>query len=141
MSMLLRVLLAWIVLTGVAQAHDIWSRAREYNKPNGFPCCGGDPMTGDCEGLTAEDIWDRPDGVEIYSHRYGARIFIPSHRIMVDVPRDVNTKEPLDELTRYEAHYCGKSRFSNGSQIYAVTPDDPDPNYHLFCFFRNASGS
>jgi hypothetical protein len=139
-NLVARALIAWVVLMGLAngaRSHDIWTHAKEYNRPNGFPCCGGGEHTGDCEGLGADDIWDKPDGVEIYSHRYKARIFIPANRVHVDVPRDVETKQPLDELTRYEGHYCGKPRTQAS---YPVTPDDPDPNFHLYCFFRNAGG-
>lgn len=126
------------------EAHDIWTNAREYNKPTGFPCCGGDQQTGDCEGLTADQVWDQPDGsVIIYSSRYKARIFIPAHRVMPDLPRYVDGPDKgqsLDPLVQFEAHYCGKPRGLGALGGYPVTDDDPDPNFHLFCFFRNAGG-
>lgn len=141
-NLFFRVLIAWVVMTGFARAHDIWSRAKEYNQPNGFPCCGGDPMTGDCEGLSAEDIWDQPDGsVIIYSHRYKSRILIGASRVHTDVPRDVNTKEPLDALTRYEGHFCGKPRSASFGYSEPPSEKQSDPAFWTFCFFRNAGGS
>lgn len=101
-----------LVLLGAlqdAQAHDIWTDAREYNKPAGFACCVGNPATGDCEGLTEDQVWDRPNGdVEIDSSRYKARIVIPFGRIITDLPRytgGVNRGAALDPLVQYAAHY------------------------------------
>lgn len=129
---------------GPAVSHDIWLRAKEFNRPTGFPCCGGDPVTGDCEGLLDDQIWDQPNGdVIIFSRRYQARITIPASRIMVDVPRATEGEDkgqPLDKLTQFSAHYCGKPRGSPPLG-YAIGPDDPDPNFHLFCFWRNGGGS
>lgn len=122
-----------------AWGHDIWTRSREYNKPTGFPCCGGGD-NGDCEGLTEDQVWDQPNGdVIIFSPRYQSRITIPASRIMVDLPRETegqNKGQALDPLVRYAAHYCGKPR----GPLKPVEPDDPDPRFTLFCFFRNGGG-
>jgi hypothetical protein len=123
-----------------AHPHDIWTEAREYNRPFGFPCCGGGAVSGDCEGLSEDQIWDQPDGsVIIFSSRYQARIHIPADRIMTDLPRYTSGEQkdaPLDPLVQYAAHYCGKPR-PTGS-----VPDarDPDPAYITYCFFRNGGG-
>lgn len=123
-------------------AHDIWTDAKERNQVTGYPCCGGDPATGDCEGLTDDQVWEQPDGsVEIYSPRYKARIQIPASRIMQDLPRYTsgpNAGAALDPLTQFTAHFCGKPR---NIAAYPVTPDDPDPRFHLYCFFKNGGGS
>lgn len=133
---LIGLMVVW--LAGPAHAHDIWTQAREFNRSSGFPCCGGDPEVGDCEGLTDDQVWEQPDGsVYIYSNRYHARIHIPASRIMVDLPRDVTTGQALDPLVRFTAHYCGKPR----TALLPPEPDDDDPNFHLFCFFRNGGGS
>ena len=130
------------LMSGPAESHDIWTKAREYNKPAGFPCCGGDPLTGDCEGLTADQVWDQPNGdVRIYSGRYKAYITIPASRVMPDLPRYVdgeNKGQSLDPLVQYEAHWCGKPR---GTAYQDVTPDNSDPAYWTYCFFRNSGGS
>lgn len=128
------------MMSGPAYSHDIWKNAKEYNKPTGFPCCGGDPDTGDCEGLTADQVWDQPDGsVRIYSGRYKAYITIPASRVLPDLPRYTsgdNAGQALDPLVQFEAHYCGKPR----GPLKPVTEEDPDPAYTTFCFFRNAGG-
>lgn len=122
------------------QAHDIWTEAKEFNRPAGFPCCGGGAVSGDCEGLSEDLVFDQPDGsVDIFSPRYQARIHIPASRIMTDLPRYTTGEQknqPLDPLVQYAAHYCGVKR----SPYVPVTADDPDPDYHLYCFFRNGGG-
>lgn len=83
------------LLTRPAGAHDIYQGVRS---PAGQLCCGGDPVTGDCEG--AWDFKIGPDGdVTFYSQRYKATIVIPGSQVIPTQLPDPENR-PL--------HWCGK---------------------------------
>lgn len=132
MSMLLRALLAWIVLTGIAQAHDIYNGV----KVHGFPCCGGgDGPNADCEPLELDQIRiGKGTDIRIFSKRYNAWILLPYERIQWMVL-------PQDPLAR-PGHYCGVPRSKNGMYYDRPTDaDQPDPLYWSYCIFLTPGGS
>lgn len=137
-NLFFRVLIAWVVMTGFARAHDNWMHVREHNDISRMQCCGGDEKTGDCEGISAENVWDQPDGsMVIYSSRYKAKVTVSKPKIHVDVPRDPVTKEPIPGMEMYAAAWCGKPR----AMVGFTTEMDADPNYTTYCAFRNPGGS
>jgi hypothetical protein len=110
-------------LAAPAMAHDIYSN---LYSPSGKLCCGGDPVTGDCEAVTYRM---QPTGdVEIQSRRY---------RSSVLVSRDKITWSSVPG-SKDEAHWCGKPRRGMGN--WPVQSDDPDPNFHTFCAFIAPGG-
>lgn len=135
-----RALLAWIVLTGLARAHDHFQGVYEHNNPSsGRLCCGGsedmnDPNA-DCEWLTDEQVEQSAQGLTILSRRYKAKVFVPHSRVEWDVPRNASGK-PADPHGMYKGAWCGKPR----TAAWPMTPDDPDPSFHTFCAFFEPGG-
>lgn len=124
-----------------AYPHDIYSNVYEFNAPKDGPrklCCGGDPVNGDCEGLTYEDMQEVEGGIRIVSKRYKAVIFVPRHRIQWDIPRDGYSGEAADKTNSFPLHWCGKPR--TAAPGWPVGPDNPDPNYVTFCAFLAPGG-
>lgn len=128
-------------LMTAAFAHDVYMNVYEHNAPKDQPrklCCGGNPETGDCEGLTYDDMQEVQGGVFIVSKRYKAKVFIPSHRIHWDIPRDGYSGEAADKNNNFPVHWCGKPRTS--APGWAVDADNPDPSFVTFCAFIAPGG-
>ena len=127
-------------------AHDGYSNVYRHNRtdgPGAQLCCGGDPVTGDCEELTFSQVETVPGGVIITSKRYGAKVQVPSHMVEWTIPLDMKTKEPAFKNDPYAGHWCGKPRASMASGYGATAPADdsqPDPTYWTFCAFVKAGG-
>jgi hypothetical protein len=102
---------------GRSHAHDIYTNQREKGLPTGFPCCGGDPETGDCEAVQYRML---PNGdAVVTSNRYKRQVLIAG-------PRIAWMTIPGGEWS--EAHWCGKPR-SGMTSAQALPPDadQPDP--------------
>jgi hypothetical protein len=114
-----------IVVATPAAAHDVYTHLMS---PSGRLCCGGDPVTGDCESVSYRM---RPTGdVEVQSRRYNASVLVARQKITWSaVPGSPD-----------EAHWCGKPRSAFLHDMPAET-DDPDPNFHTFCAFIAPGGS
>lgn len=108
-----------------ARSHDIYDGVRD---PRGVLCCGGDPVTGDCEGLADEFIKVQSDGsAVVFSKRYGAWIKIAKDTITwMTIPADKGV---------HAGHYCGVKR-----QASVPTPDQPDPFFTTYCVFLSPGG-
>jgi hypothetical protein len=123
---------AWVmvVLSVIpAGAHDIY---RGVTGPGGQLCCGGDPVTGDCERLEHEQIrWRRDGTVEMRSRRYGRTILIGAETVLpTGIPGDRDAA----------GHYCGVPRERVGRAGEAPTPAQPDRDYWTFCAFVAPGG-
>jgi hypothetical protein len=116
-----------------AGAHDIY---RELQTPQGTPCCGGDPVTGDCEPLEESQFTLHPDGsATVRSARYGAAIQVAAARITwLPLP-------PGRDGRTYPGHWCGAPR-QQASRVYPapVVPWNPDPVYWTYCAFIAPGG-
>jgi len=108
-----------------ARAHDIYDGVRS---PTGQLCCGGDPVTGDCEGLVDEFIKIQRDGTAVvYSKRYGAWIKVAKETITwMTIPADKGV---------HAGHYCGKPRTPS-----VPTADQIDPAFMTYCLFLSPGG-
>lgn len=108
-----------------AWPHDVYDGVRS---PTGQLCCGGDPVTGDCEGLVDEFIKVQSDGsAVVFSKRYGAWIKIAKDTItLMTIPADKGV---------HAGHYCGVKR-----QASVPTPDQPDPFFTTYCVFLSPGG-
>ena len=119
---------AVFVMLGAQHAvgHDIYNGVRD---PRGVLCCGGDPITGDCEGLADEFIKVQSDGSAVlFSKRYGA---------WIKVSRDIITWMTIPGDNGVNAgHYCGKPRAPT-----VPTADQPDPSFNTFCVFITPYGT
>jgi hypothetical protein len=107
------------------QAHDIYTGLREGHRPTGPLCCGGDPITGDCEGFHEGEYEVTPDGgLILFSDRYKATVRVPADRV-VDLPVADPEGRPV--------HWCGKP-----------VDRDSDParrDWITFCAFRYTGGT
>lgn len=110
-----------------AYAHDVY---QGVYSPSGRLCCGGDPVTGDCEGLADDDIHFNADGsVVMRTHRYGGAVIVPKSEIIwMAIPADKGV---------HAGHWCGKPRVQ---AAYPITESDPDPQYHTFCAWISPGG-
>ena len=128
------ILLAALVLVGAAVtkavAHDIYNGVRDHR---GTLCCGGDPVTGDCERLESEQIVMRRDGsARIFSKRYKAWIVVGADIILpAAVPGDAGAA----------GHYCGVPREAAGRLTDAPTADQPDAKFITRCTFVAPGGA
>ena len=87
-----------------AKAHDIYGTLRDDLTPTGRLCCGGDPVTGDCEGVV--DYQVSADGtVSFFSRRYGMPVSVAKERV---------TWASVPGGEAYPAHFCGKPRAKMG---------------------------
>lgn len=120
--------------------HGSYTHVYEFNNPGEHSqlCCGGDPQTGDCEALTADQIVDRPDGgVTIMSQRYNAQVFVPKNRIEWTIPLDTTTQQPAFPHDPFMGHWCGARR----GQLYdSITERQQDPNFLTYCAFIKQGG-
>lgn len=115
---------ASIWLSSAAWPHDVFRSERMLNRdtlqPTGPSCCGGEPNTGDCEHLSAEQIQVHPDGsMRIYSKRYSR---------WVEVARDIIQTKGIPGAPDWAAGaWCGVP--------YGVMTDalQADPNMNTYC--------
>lgn len=119
---------AVVFLASAASAHDIYSKLLA---PNGSLCCGGDPVTGDCEGLSADQIEWGDGSVTITSKRYGGlRVLVPMSEIQwARVPGDGGV---------WSGHWCGKPREGlqdENPRKRQVDAANPDPVTWTYCTF------
>lgn len=118
------ILLGLIGSTSKAKAHDIYTNLRAPGV--GQLCCGGDPVTGDCEAV--DDYEVHIDGsVSLSSRRYGARVLVDAGKV---------TWLPVPGGEDHPVHWCGKPR---GSYAYDGS-DQIDPAYWTFCLFVTPGG-
>ena len=119
-----------VLIAGPAAAHDVYNGVRS---PSGQLCCGGDPVTGDCEGLIDEFIDIQRDGsAKIFSKRYGAWIKIAKDTIVwMTIEADKGV---------HQGHFCGVPRAKAGRQLEAPTADQPDPSFITYCVFLSPGG-
>jgi hypothetical protein len=97
-----------------AWAHDVYTQLRS---PAGQLCCGGDPVTGDCEGIV--NPVQREDGSALfYSKRY-------SHTVQIAAQKIVWMPVPGGE--DYEAHWCGVPRYK--VYLAPINADNPDQDF------------
>jgi hypothetical protein len=105
-----------IFLACKARSHDIYQGVRS---PAGVLCCGGDPVTGDCEGTHAFRV-SRDGAVTFYSERYKATVTVPGDRIIWT---------QLDDPENRPLHWCGK-------------PDASEPGgFRTICIFVAPPGT
>jgi hypothetical protein len=109
-----------------AAAHDVYTQLRSTT---GQLCCGGDPVTGDCEAIgTRYKI--EPDGDAIFmSSRYHAQVRIAKDKI---------TWLPVPGGEDSEAHWCGVPR----TKVYLapVNAENPDLAFWTYCAFIAPGG-
>lgn len=117
------------VVTDKAMAHDIY---RGVTDPRGQLCCGGDPVTGDCESLEAEQIQFRRDGtVRMFSKRYNA---------WITVSRDIVIPTAIPGDKGAAGHYCGVPREKSLRGQEALSAEQPDPKFVTYCAFTAPGG-
>lgn len=120
---------ASMFFTGFLQptfAHDVYTQLRSTS---GQLCCGGDPVTGDCEAIGSRYRIE-PDGDAIFeSGRYHAQ---------VRISRDKITWLPVPGGEESEAHWCGVPR----SKVYLapVNQENPDSSFWTYCAFIAPGG-
>ena len=100
-------------------------------------CCGGDPVTGDCEWLTSEQVVESGQGLIILSKRYGAKVFVPLGRVQWDIPRRTDG-QAADPSNTFQGAWCGKPRST--APGWPVDEANPDPNFITFCAFFSPGG-
>lgn len=114
----------------IAHAHDIYGGVRDSK---GTLCCGGDPMTGDCEGLTDEQIKVLPDqSAVMISKRYGKAIRV--------APGMIEWNTIAADKGVHQGHFCGVPRVKLGRQHEAPTAEQPDPEFITYCAFISPGG-
>jgi hypothetical protein len=114
-----------------AFAHDIYGGVRDQNGV-GQLCCGGDPVTGDCEGLADSQIqFLKSGGVVMFSKRYGRPVIVSKDKIEWNtIPGDKGV---------HAGHFCGVPREKIG-RTEAPTDDQPDPYMWTYCSFVSPGG-
>lgn len=122
------VVLTSVLLSQSAYAHDIYNRLYEKGEPNGHLCCGGDPRTGDCEGIADYEVLPNGDAI-FQSRRYGKSVHIGKDKI---------GWMAIAGGEAYEAHWCGVPR----TKVYLapIQPDNPDQEYWTYCAFIAPGG-
>jgi hypothetical protein len=117
-----------VLFSEKAAAHDIYNGVRDHRN---VLCCGGDPVTGDCEALEAEQIVYRAgQNPRMYSKRYKAWITVSQGIVLpTSIPGDKGAA----------GHYCGVRR-SGALLTMPVTEDQPDPLFHTYCAFLAPGG-
>lgn len=132
----------FLYLTQPAYPHDVYRGLQKDGSrdPNNSysPCCGGDPVTGDCESYEKGGYQVLANGDVVFTtKRYGGK---------VTVPRDKVVWLPVDDK---EAHWCGKPRanmatgYSTGGVTMGnqqITAEQPDPVYWTYCAFVAPGG-
>jgi len=111
-----------LVLIQAATAHDIYRDLREGYSATG-PLCGGDPVTGDCEGIGHGAYRITAEGdLILQSRRYKATVRVPADRVVwLQIP---------DPLNR-PVHWCGRP---------LGDPTQPDVEWQTYCAFVSPGG-
>lgn len=111
---------------GEAGGHDVYTQLRNHV---GQLCCGGDPDTGDCEPLEADQFKVLANGdVLVQSRRYNASLLVSSIKV---------TWLPVAGSAA-PAHWCGVPR----TKVYLapVNAENPDPGFWTYCAFIAPGG-
>lgn len=117
-----------------AHAHDIYTGLRTGQ---GTPCCGGDPVTGDCEALDEGQFTVRADGsLLVRSHRYAATVQVAAEKVTwLPLPPGLDGKV-------HPAHWCGVPRAALQARYpVPVVPYNPDPAFWTYCAFVAPGGA
>lgn len=131
---------------GEAYGHDHYGGVYEFNdKDYGsrILCCGDNPITGDCEGLTWEQIEALPNGgVRITSKRYGATVEISAPKIFWGIMMDMRRTppEPAYDGDTYAGHWCGKPRAKMAYGAGEMNEKQVDASYWTLCAFIKSGG-
>jgi hypothetical protein len=112
-----------LALVQVAGAHDIYRDLREGYSATGPLCCGGDPVTGDCEGIWHDAYHITPAGdLVLWSNRYKVYVRVPANQVVyLHIPDPKN----------HPVHWCGKP---------LGDPHDPNTDWKTFCAFVSPGG-
>lgn len=112
-----------------AKAHDIYNRLYEKGEPNGRLCCGGDPVTGDCEGIANYEVLPNGDALFV-TQRYGGKT--------VRIGKEKIGWMMIPGGEAFEAHWCGVPR----TKVYLapVQDDNPDTEFWTYCAFIAPGG-
>lgn len=119
------------LLAGVRAAypHDVYTGLRGNQ---GQLCCGGDPVTGDCEPLQWEQVAIHQDGtVTIQSKRYTGSVTVAAEKI---------TWLPVaagPDGIQYPGHWCG---VRNTMTSRVEFPDQIDRAFWTYCLFLAPGG-
>lgn len=126
--------LVWLLIVTLlgfvqdANAHDIYNNLRQDGTTTGRLCCGGDPVTGDCEAVRYQM---NPDGTATFlSERYG--------KVSVLIGADKITWMSVPGGEHSEAHWCGVPRTK--VQLAPIDAENPDPNFWTYCAFIAPGG-
>jgi hypothetical protein len=116
-------IVATVLACTPAAAHDIYRDLREGYSQTGPLCCGGDPITGDCEGIGHDEYRITVEGDLIFnSRRYQATIRVPADKVVwLQIP---------DPLSR-PVHWCGKPLGDKS---------DPQVEWQTYCAFVAPGG-
>jgi len=112
--------MALLMGLSAAHGHDIYKGV--YGS-SGRLCCGGDPVTGDCEALAPEQITELPDAFVFQSRRYNSTVLVPKSKI--------EYRAIPGEIPGTAGHWCGVPRIAD------PTPEQPDPAHLTYCAFVN----
>lgn len=129
LSRLSRVASAFFMVAASAvpvTAHDVYTQLRSTS---GQLCCGGDPVTGDCEAIGSRYTIEPGGDAVFVSSRYQAR---------VKIGRDKITWLPVPGGEDSEAHWCGVPRTK--VNLAPVTDENPDPSFWTYCAFIAPGG-
>jgi hypothetical protein len=112
-----------------AHPHDVYFNLRNDLTPTGRLCCGGDPVTGDCEAVSYEM---QPNGDAVFtSRRYGRKVLVGKDHI---------TWAAVPGGEAFEAHWCGKPRDKLMYSPGEVNADQPDTETWTYCAFIAPGG-
>lgn len=91
----------------------------------GSPCCGGNPVYGDCEPI-GSNYRLLPTGDAVFLiHRYGkAEVLIAKDRILWMTLKGGEFSP---------AHWCGRPRETTDPNVEPVEPLNPDPRFVTWC--------
>ncbi len=112
-----------------AKAHDIYNGVRDHRN---VLCCGGDPVTGDCEALEAEQI--------VYRAGQNPRMYSKRYQAWITVSQDIVLPTAIPGDKGAAGHYCGVPR-SGALLTSPVTADQPDPLFWTYCAFVAPGGA
>ena len=116
---------AWL---SKAYPHDIYHGVRDHRN---VLCCGGDPVTGDCEALEADQI--------VYRVGQNPRMFSRRYQAWITVSQDIVLPTAIPGDKGAAGHYCGVRRV--GALLTSpTTPEQPDPMFWTYCAFVAPGG-
>jgi hypothetical protein len=137
---------ALIMFTTPAYPHEHYGGVYEKNDRevgNKLPCCGDDPLTGDCEALTWDQIEAMPNGdVLITSKRYGTVVKVSAPKIFWGIMMDLRRSppEPASPGDPYAGHWCGKPRAKMAYNGDVFNETQVDMAFWTFCIFLKSGG-